>query len=279
MKSDDFERVLQNLLAPLAQAMIAHGVPLNSANQALKAALFDAALQAANDDKKLTDSRISLLTGLHRKDVRQFRKSPGSVPTKRSTLNASSLAIALWTTDTRFLDGKGQPLPLKHLGDGDTPGFDDLVRAARIDLPSATVLDALIAEGAVEKGEQNSSVSLVDSALVPNPKSSAMLEVYEKNLVTHFQIATENLLAKPDQPREFERALHVNQLSEDSIRKLDDLARKLSQSALMQLNKQALEFQNEDRGDGLNNARFSIGIYIASKQHNPPEKPDEENSQ
>lgn len=244
--------------------MIAHGVTLNAATEALKLALFRAAKEYPTTQDKQTDSNISLQTGLHRKDVRRFREATPR-PAKHSLTNVCSLAIAYWTSNARFQNEAGQPRPIPRLGEPSKAGFDDLARTAKIDLPASTLLNALVLQGAVKVDPDTDTVTLVQKAFVANPNSEAMIAAYEKNLIAHLNAATGNLLAKDGEPRQFERAAHFNQLSNASIRELESEARKHAQEVLQALNKKALALQEKDAAVPGPKGRFSIGTYIVGE--------------
>jgi hypothetical protein len=73
--SDEATAAVQQILQPLAQLMVGHSVQLGGITEMLKAALVEAAIHSAQrlgDDS--TDSRIAILTGVHRKDVRRLRQ-------------------------------------------------------------------------------------------------------------------------------------------------------------------------------------------------------------
>lgn len=260
--TEQFQRVLARLLRPIARAMIANGVTLNAAVESLKMALVDAAEESS--EKRLSDSRISLLTGLHRKDARRLRKDRPR-PDRRPALNACALAIATWTTSVKFRDEEGVPTVLGRQGGDGKPGFDDLIRSARIDLPAATVLAALEAQGSVAIDPEDNTITLLQDAFVGNPGSEAMLNAYEKNIVAHLSAATDNLLASDAPAPHFERAAHFNQLSDASIEALTAKAGEDGMELLQAFNGRALALQDEDSKGGNATGRFSIGVYVFSR--------------
>ncbi len=263
-RTEQFQRTLSRLLRPIARAMIAHGVTLNAATDVLKRALFDAANEMTAPDSKMTDSRISLLTGLHRKDVRRLGAEAQPVG-KRSLMNACSLAISFWTATAKYRHANGKPRRLPRAGRKDTPGFDDLVRDARIDLPSSTVLDALAVQNAVSVDTRKDTVTLIHDVFLGSPDSEAMISAYEKNLLAHLQSATENLLSSDDQIRNFERAAHFSHLSDASIAKLVKESARLSTEMLAELNRRAISLQREDASNSRASGRFSVGAYVLGK--------------
>lgn len=270
-RTEQFQRVLTRLLRPIARAMIANGVTLNTAVEALKKALVDAAQETQED--VLSDSKISLLTGLHRKDTRRLRNE--TVPSdRRPALNACALAIATWTNSDAFLDSDGTPAILNKQGRPGQPGFGDLVRRARIDLPPATVLDALQAQGAVSIDPEDKTVTLLKDVFVGDPGSEAMLSAFEKNVVAHLSAATDNLLASDTPAPHFERGAHFNQLCETSVESLIAEGRNSAMELLQAINGKALALQDKDEDSGDPKARFSMGVYIFSQAEDDRQNQD-----
>ena len=261
-RMEQYNRALTRLLRPIARAMIVHGVTLSAATEVLKRALFHAAKDLSLEEPKLTDSRISLMTGLHRKDVRRLRKE-SEPSSRRSLANVYTLVIGHWTTAKKFIDKNGVPRPLPRTG---RHGFDDLVRDARIDLPAATVLNALLTEKAVTLDERQ-TVHLVQHAFIADPVSETMIAAYEKNLLAHLQAATDNLLATNGQDRNFERAAHFSHLSDESVAELVRLARERCKSVLKELNRHAMALQQQDTKKTNQQGRFSFGTYIFGKKN------------
>jgi len=261
-RTELFSRILLSLMQPIARAMIAHGVTLNMAIEMLKRALVEEAARSAAMPDKVTDSQISLLTGLHRKDVKRLR-SGSPAPIKRPLLNACALAIAHWTTERRFLDARGKPKELRRVGGGRRLGFDTLIRSSKIDLPPSTVLEALRAQGAVRQEGEDGLIALVHDAFIGGPGSEELLLSYEKNLHAHLNVATANLLSSGEN-LQFERAGHYNRLPPRAVVELDRKARTLAMKMLTELNKFALEEQRRAVGDDTANRRFAVGAYILS---------------
>lgn len=256
--TDPFRRALRRILRPIARAMIDRGIPLSAGLDLLKEALVEAAVRDVRHDGDPTDSRISLLTGVHRKDVRRLRRDEAP-PVPRPGLNACALAIARWTTDPRFVDGMGDALPLALGRVGGPPRFDDLIRAARLDLPAATVAEELIRTGMV--AEQEGSLHLLRAVFVPDGPSPDKIMAFEKNLHVHLHGAVDNLSDEPDRRRHFEMGGHFNRLSPDAVDALGIFAQQALLEALHKINAEALRHQDHDAEDEANDARFSFGAY------------------
>lgn len=265
-----FKKILARLLRPIAKIMIAYNVTLNAAMDALKRALYDA---ATTDNDKITDSRISLLTGLHRKDVRRLRENP-TEPGKRSLINAGSLVVGIWLANPQFQDKKNRPARLPRQGNDTVLGFNDLIRVSKVDIPVSTLLEAMIEEKVVEYNDTTDKLTLITGAFLATSDDNLKLNAFEKNLSAHLDAASWNLLKNESDAARFERGLHVNKLSASSAIALEDEAKKLTQNVLEVLNAKALALQEQNSDDTNNTHRFSIGAYIMSddKKSNKPEE-------
>ena len=67
-------RALRLLLRPLVKLLVEQGVPFGELAEVLKGVYVDVALRDFPlEGKGPTDSRVTLLTGVHRKDVKRLR--------------------------------------------------------------------------------------------------------------------------------------------------------------------------------------------------------------
>lgn len=255
--SNGFEAILAEVLDPLAEAMVAQGVSLGTATEALKQSLLRAAISQAGEH--VSDSRASVMTGLHRKDVRRLRQATAAhLPRRKS--NAAAAALQHWATQPEFQDEAGVPRDLTRVGQGAEPGFDDLIRATRVDMAPGTVLRALRDAGAVVDGPDG-TLRLSATSFVPAPGSPEQLAAYRATIATHLRAATANLLASEGAPRNFDRILRYSHLSADAVALLTAKASDEAQAMLLDLSKEA-ETLRAAGGEVSPAGRFSIGIYV-----------------
>ena len=264
------ESALTALLGPLAQAMVAHGVTVGTATEALKKALLSAAEDSSATP--LSDSRASLLTGLHRKDVKRLRDLDEATPAKRSC-NAAALVISHWATSPEYQDASGAPRILRRKGDDDGPGFDDLVRHTRIDMAPGTVLKTLLDQKVVE-AHGAGGLRLLTHAFLPSGGDAEQVAAYQATLSAHLMAATRNLLAEPDAVRNFDRAVRYSHLSDASIKELQQTSDERAQALLQDINALARTLQNRDESQG-HKGRFVLGAYILPSPGDEPEEGSE----
>ena len=248
----NFTNALTRILRPLVRAMIARGITFPDLADLLKPIFVECAeADFGLDGKRMTDSRISLLTGLQRRDVRAHRDSQ---PTAQDSGRPLPRIVARWTTDEAWLDGS-KPATLERTGE--RRSFDALVASVSRDMHPRTLLDELERQGAVVITDDR--VTLVSESYLPQG-DDARLEYFSANLGDHAEAATENLSS--EDPPFFERAVHYNQLSNHSIAVLEAQARLRQHEVMKELNAEALRLQKADASKAEAKGRFRCGAFV-----------------
>ena len=140
------------LLRPLVRLLLRQGVPFGTFADLTKRVYIEVALDEFKlPGRKQTRSRVSILTGLSRKEV--LRVSRLSLPDDQEVLeryNRASRVIGGWVRDSRFGDGTGNPAVLPLEGE-EGPSFHELVKVHSGDVRPRAVMDELLRGGAGEK--------------------------------------------------------------------------------------------------------------------------------
>ncbi|MDU8928446.1 DUF6502 family protein [Alisedimentitalea sp. MJ-SS2] len=244
--------VLDQILAPLARLAVARGVVFSDLMERLKGHYVRAAMQLA--EGKPTDSRLSVMTGLQRRDIARLKEFK-SKPRKPNPLTR---LVALWQTDKTYAPG-GTPLPLPR--SGDAPSFDSLARAIRQDVHPRTFLDALEAAGTVRISADD-SVQLIETAYVPLGDVQAQMAYLADNVGDHLCAATDNVLGRD--PAHFERAVHYGGLTPEQIEILADRFHAGQMMLLEELSREASAMKATAPTGAT--ARFRAGGYVYSTQ-------------
>lgn len=215
--------LLDALLAPLARLMVALGIPFPDFAERLKAYYVEAARIACAD--KPTDSRLSVMTGLQRRDVARLRDFQPQEP----RLTHLSRLVSLWQTDAAYL---GKPIPKSGL----PPSFEALAWEVRRDVHPRTMLDTLLAAGTIEvEGE---TVTLQEPSYQPLAGSEDQMAYLARNIGDHLSAATFNVTSTSAPPF-FERAVHYGALSPAQVSQLEEQYNEGQVALLEALNKEA----------------------------------------
>ena len=173
------------------------------------------------------------MTGVHRRDVKEFRDpgpqcrrdaaGQGVYPfvCRRTLVVRSQLCPGRWRAETCAAQR------------GTLPSFEALVQSVSRDVRPRTVLDELLRQDIVRT--DGDAVVLDLDALVGPADTDQRMHFFAHNVGDHMAAAVENLLA--EKPVLLERAVFYNHLTEDSVRDIERHVRRLSQDALLQVNK------------------------------------------
>jgi hypothetical protein len=250
---------LARLLRPLVRLLVARGITFPAITDLLRelyvnVAEYDFALAG----KEQTDSRVSLLTGIHRKEVRRLRGAGAPVSAVPAVVSRTSRIIARWIADPAFTDPQGHPLPLPRTAEGNASSFETLVSGITRDVRPRAVLDEWLDRGLAFTDAQDQIV-LAEAAYVPRGDGAEGPQLYYfgRNLHDHIAAAVANIVG--DRPRFLERAVHYDGLSKDLATKLEARAREIAMEALQQANREAhAACQTDPGGDH----RWNFGLYI-----------------
>lgn len=262
-KVDAFGAALRKLLRPLVRLLLARGITYSALIELLKSTYVDVASEEFRlEGRPQTDSRISLLTGVHRKDVRRLRGEP---PTPEVRSYASSLGgqlVARWTGVADYLDEHGRPRPLPRLiSEGGAQSFEALVQSVSKDIRSRAVLDEWLRMGVARLDDQG-RVELNADAFIPQRDFDEKAYYFGQNLHDHMAAGAHNLLG--GDPPFLERCVYYDGLSTASIDELARLSSELGMEALRTVNRRALELQQQNRQSDVPGFRMNFGIYYYS---------------
>ena len=260
---------LARLLRPLVRLLVRAGVTFPALCDLLRELYVNVAeYDFALSGKEQTDSRVSLLTGIHRKEVRRLRGAGAPVSAVPATVSRTSRIIARWLADPAFTDEAGHPRPLPRTAEAGHPSFEALVASVTKDVRPRAVLDEWLDRGLVAE-VAGGRLTLAEAAYVPGGGSDQQLYYFGRNLHDHVAAAVTNVLEP--KPRFLERAVHYDGLSPALARHLESRARELAMEALQAANREAHAACADDAGG---TARWNFGVYVYAEEHpNDPGAP------
>lgn len=256
------------ILRPLVGLLLEHGLTFQWLTGLLKPVFVDVAQREFPlPDKRQTDSRITLLTGVHRKDVRRLREASDTEDEEPpASVYLGAYLVAVWTSDERYLDDRGRPRVLSRLPRDNEASFEDLVRGVSKDIRPRAVLDEWLRLGAVEVDDDD-RVRLKTEAFIPSKGFEEKLYYLGRNVHDHLAAARHNV--QGGEPPMLERSVYYENLSPESVRELEELAHREGMKTLQVLNRRARELQGRDkrkrkarRGAAAAGDRINFGLYF-----------------
>jgi hypothetical protein len=256
------DRVLR-VMRPLARLLIRSGVPYQAFATALKRVFVEAArAELASRSMSQTDSAVTLLSGVHRRDVRNLGRSgrsrrvdegePWSLPAE---------VIARWLSDPEYVDAAGAPRVLARGGDNERGSFDALVASVSRDVRPRAMLDELVRLGAVR--EDGQGLHLLGSGFAPRQDFDELARLFAENLGDHAAAAVANLQGE----RNFlEQSVFVDEITEDSAARLQQASVQAWKQAFRIVMAEAQARFDEDAakadaGQRRHRARFGVYFY------------------
>ena len=172
---ESLQKAVTRVLTPLARLLLRHGVSHAEFSNWAKQAYVDvAATHFGIKGKAPSVSRIAIVTGINRKEVKRIRDLPADVGTGVAKHNRAVRVVTGWLQDREFLTSRGRPRVLVY-GDAEE-SFNRLVRRHGGDVPARAMLDELVRVGTVRS--EGGRVTLVRQGYVPHESESAMLELF-----------------------------------------------------------------------------------------------------
>jgi len=252
---------LARILKPLIRILLKSGISYGTFADIAKMQFVDVAQNEFSiQGRKQSVSRVSVITGLTRKEVRRIMGLHELEDNRNwDRYNRASRVISGWRRDKDFMDKEGKPVLLSVSG---TPNsFQELVKRYSGDIPYRAVLDELVADGSVERISEN-KVKLFQRAYLPKTDESMKLHIL--GVDTAFLVDTiEHNLNRKDQPPRFQRKVLYDNLPDEALPEFRRLSAESAQTLLEKLD-QWLSRHDRDvnpktGGGGRNTA--GVGIY------------------
>jgi hypothetical protein len=252
---------VKRLLRPLVRLLITKGMGLPNLVELLKEVYVEVALnEFPTAGKKQSDSSVSILTGVHRKDVKRLRALKDKGPQAPRSLSINAQLIGRWVGSKDTTDKKGRPIPLPRQPESaGAPSFDSLVAGISTDVRPRAVLDEWLRLG-IAQMDNEERVVLNQLAFVPQKGLEEKAFYFGRNIHDHVAAASHNLLGEGNP--QLERSVHYSALTPESAAVLAEAAERAGMEALLDINRMALELSAQDKGKDTATRRINFGLYF-----------------
>lgn len=260
-KSQVLYAAVARILRPLINILIRNGISYGTFADLAKRQFVDVATRDfAIEGRKQTISRVSVITGLNRKEVKRVSELPAADDRASSEqYNRAARVIAGWRRDKAFRNKRGRPADLQVTGAGAT--FQSLVRKYSGDMPIRAVLDELMRVGAVVRTDRD-RVHLQARVYLPAADETMKLHILGTD-VAHLIASIQHNL-NPDQKGPFyQRKVMYDNLPEGVLPAFRKLSAESAQKLLEKLDAWLADC-DRDSGSGVKGTGRNIaglGIY------------------
>ena len=264
------------LFEPMAALAIRRGIGLQVLIDSLKLALVRAAVAtaAAEAPNGLSDSRVSLMTGVHRKDLRRLRAAgPAALGQGRSV---ASEVFTRWLSDRRWRTARGKPRVLPRQDEDGAPSFEALVAGVTRDVHPRSVLEELLRLRLVETAPGPRGIErirVVRQAFVPTADPLLALAMARDNLADHAAAVCDNL--DGDGRRFVEQAIFSDELTAESAARFNRETREAWERLFERMMPRLQALHESDRqSKGPRDHRVRLGLYgYAGRSDGTPANP------
>ena len=261
---------VSHLLRPLVRVLLSHGISFQSFCEMAKSAYVKVADEEFKlADKPQTDSRVSLLTGIQRREVNRIRNEPVAEIELSQNASMSALLFAIWCGNSEYLDQEGMPIPLSRLpGKDGKPSFESMVQSVSKDFRPRVVLDEWLRQGVVTLDEEGRVHLSVDAFAQPQDIEEKHF-YFGQNIHDHLAATAHNLTG--GQPPFLDRCVYYDKLSAESCKDLAEHSRTMGMIVIRAINRRAAELQKRDQGQDDAVYRSNFGVYHFSEPETPNE--------
>lgn len=269
-------RATITVLKPLLRVLIRHKVSHAEFAELARQAYVDVAYEHFGiPGRKLTYSRVAVVTGLSRKEVQRLAalREANELAVKSSP-NRALRVVNGWLGDDDFLDDNDTPrtLPLQ----GETGSFAALVARYSGDITAGAVLDELKAMGLVESPDKR-SVRLTDTGYIPREDDLEKIRIFAMSTADLMDTAIHNLEHPPEQAR-LQRQLVYPRVPDSIAEEIRIQSTRMAASLLQELNRfLAKRLRSSDSvNDSGPGKRLGLGIYYFENDSISEDSDDED---
>ncbi len=258
------EQAVMRLLRPLVRLLLRHGLPYAAFERMAKQVYVEAARQDfALPGRKPSISRVSILSGLTRKDVQRLLEEAEALPDALAARhNRAVRVLGAWARDVDFHAADGQPRPLAFDGEA---GFAALVRRHSGDMPARAVLDELLRVGAVRRREDG-LLEPQAHGYVPQRSAEDKLHMLGTDVADLITTIEHNLELGAADPR-FQRKVMYRDVDPAQLPAFRALGAARGQALLEELDRWLAAHA---AAPGAPRARAGLGIYHVEEVMAPP---------
>jgi uncharacterized protein DUF6502 len=261
--SDGLVGALIAMVRPLIRHLVGLGVPFGRVEARLRELFVEVAeAELALPGRRQTDSRIALVTGINRKEVRRIRSGDRSTGAPRSFgMNQAVSLISRWRTDPQTSDRTGRPRPLPYQG-GRGASFMKLARKVTADLAPRILLDELVRSGAAEI-RPGDVVVLKGDAYVPKTEPAEKLQILAEDPAELVETILRNILVE-ERERLLQRKVYFDNLGSDAVMRVRAEVRREGERFLRRMNRLLARYDRDrnPKAPGGERHYAALGVYF-----------------
>ena len=256
---------LRKILRPIIHLMLRNGVAFGDyleISRKLFVEIADQEREFLIDGKKQTATRVALLTGLNRRDVKKLMDNDQAIiKADKAYANRAVRVINGWVSDDKYLDESSNPRPLIY-SDSKDGGFEQLVQGHAGDLSAKSILEELIRVGCVRVDKQD-CYHLKRTSYIPIHCNAELLRIGSQSIYDLVSTVSFNVHRSQDEPPRQQNIVHMDNVPIEKVsqyrQQLTKQTETFRQSQLKRLNK--IDRDSNPKSSGTGRYRIGVGVY------------------
>jgi hypothetical protein len=208
--------------------------------------------------RKTTDSRVSVITGISRKEVKRMREHSAPVDLGTSDrYNRAARVISGWLNDSTFCDWNGNPLELPF--EGMTASFSTLVKDYGGDVPARAVRDELSRVGVIE--EKDGKIKLKARGYIVKEGDVEKLAIMGSDVSELISTIHHNIVSDPKDAF-LQRKVSYDNIPENSYEELKQLIYARGKGFVESMDRDISRYDRDVNPAVSGEGRISVGIGV-----------------
>ena len=256
---DHLRRALSLMFKPLIRLLIAQGVTHAEFSETAKEVYVEVALRHFEAEGRVNKSRIAILTGLTRKEVKNVIDRAQTENVQDKTYSRPERVLTGWYSDPKYQGPYGIPLELPYeSGDSEQQTFVSLVRQYSGDMAPRQVLNQLVESGSVVEIEgRYKAVRRIYKASTLSP---ALIKRLGEVGYRVFSTAAKNIDKEVEGSGYFDRMVFADDgCTDEKIKSFDDYIKPRGQEFMEEID---VWFSSRKDGAASGDQRKETGIYM-----------------
>lgn len=247
------------ILRPLVRILLRHGISFGTFADLAKMAYVEVASEEfALAGRKQTISRVAIITGLTRKEVKRLRELNKIEDQEiAERYNRAVRVITAWQREKEFQDPNGRPafLPMT----GQKASFSELVRQFSGDIPPRAIKDELKRVGAIEE-LSDGRLRLLSPAYIPRTSAQDKIQILGTDV--NYLISTIDHNLNEEEEPFFQRKVAYDNLPREVLPQFRRLASRKAQKLLAWLDRWLARHDRDTNPEISGNGRHRAGVGI-----------------
>jgi len=252
-------------MTPVVRILLRNGISFREFAEVLKDVFVAVcARDLVVPGRRLTLSRIAIVTGLTRKEVSTIVRDD-ELRRKALETNANRAAKILeaWHSDTRFLGPYGFPRDLLIEGDDPSGTFSDLVRENSGDMPVRAMLEELMRVDAARVVEGGEVVRVLKRTYIPTEMTPEMIQIFSQAVRRYIETVDYNLSLQETKSRRFDRVVYPDPgLRVIDVPVFQQEVREYLETVIAEIDYKTSKYQRLDDPESETTTRVGVGIYF-----------------